>query len=171
MVANPRPLHSHLAEGRLEGVRACPPPLDASAPLAVPLLKNQFFVGLLDQDLVQLTLDLETGLMDVGLDLVGETFVLGRYGQGHLQQQIQRECLTVTVDGVERDGSLKAVGCAHGVSPYWYSGGASCVLFDRSAGKSHYPGAESRRKTLRLYRASRLLSRTNWRALGKFRCT
>ena len=38
------------------------------------------------------------------------------------------------------------------------------MLFDRSGRKSHYPGAESHRKTLLLYRASPLLSRTNWRA-------
>jgi hypothetical protein len=134
----------------------------------VPLLQDQFFVGLLDQDLEELSLDDQTGLMDVGLDLVGEMFVLGRDGQSHLQQHVERECLTVTVDGVEGHGSLKAVGRAHGVSPYGYSGGSSCVLFDRSGRKSHYPGAESRRKTLRLYRVSPLLSRTNWRALGIF---
>jgi hypothetical protein len=45
MVANPRPLDSHLADGRLEGVGTCPPPLDASAPFAVPLVEDQFFVG------------------------------------------------------------------------------------------------------------------------------
>jgi hypothetical protein len=123
MVANPRPLHRHLAEGRLEGGGACPPPLDASAPLAVPLPQDQVFVGRFDQDLVQLTLEFETGPMDARLDLVGEMFVLGRNGQGYLQQQIDRECLTVTVDGVQSDGSLKAVGCAHGVSPYLSYGG------------------------------------------------
>ena len=123
--------------------------------------KDQFFVGLFDQDLEELALDFQTGLMDVGLDLVGEMLVLGRHGQGHLQRHVERECLTVPVDGGDGDGSLKAVGRAHGVSPYWNYGGASCVLFDRSGGKSHYPGAESRRKTLLLYRASPLLSRTN----------
>ena len=93
---------------------------------------------------------------------------MGRHGHGHSQRHFERECLTITVDGVDVDGSLKAIGRAHGVSPYWSYEGASCVLFDRSGGKSHYPGVETRRKTLRLDRASRLLSRTNWRALGFF---
>ena len=115
-----RPVTARAAEGRLEGVGACPPPLDASASFAVPSLQYQVFVGRFHQDLVQLTLEFETGLMDARLDQVGEMFVLRRNGQAYLQQQIERECLTVTVDGVESDGSLNAVGCAHGVSPYGY---------------------------------------------------
>ena len=43
--------HGDLAEGRLEGEGACPPPLDAGAAFAVPLLQDQFLVGLLDEDL------------------------------------------------------------------------------------------------------------------------
>ena len=70
-------------------------------PLPCRCCKDQFFVGLFDQDLEELTLDFQTGLMDVGLDLVGEMFVLGRHGQGHLQRQVERECLTVPVDGAD----------------------------------------------------------------------
>src|SRR5208337_3704934 len=40
----------------------------------------------------------------------------------------------VMVDGAEGDGSLKAVGGTHGVSPYCYNGVPSCVLFYRRAG-------------------------------------
>jgi len=38
IVTDPRPLNGDLAENRLEGVGACPPPLDASATFAVPVL-------------------------------------------------------------------------------------------------------------------------------------
>jgi len=38
VVADPRPLNGDLAEDRLEGVGTCPPPLDASAAFAVPVL-------------------------------------------------------------------------------------------------------------------------------------
>src|SRR5271157_4812438 len=72
------------------------------------------------------------------------------------------------VDGAEGDGSLKAVGGTHGVSPYWYYWGPSCVHFYRSGGESRYPGAESRRKPLLLSCASYPSSRTNWRAPGFF---
>src|SRR5208283_3729078 len=54
------------------------------------------------------------------------------------------------VDGTEGEGSLKAVGGTHGVSPYWYYGGPSCVHFYRSGRESRYPGAEFGRKTLLL---------------------
>ena len=81
--------------------------------------------------------------MDERLDLVGEVLVLGRHGQGHPQRQLQREGLIVPVDGAEVDGSLKAVGGTHGVSPYRSYGGPSCVLFYRSGRESRYPGAES----------------------------
>ena len=120
IVADPRPLDGDLAEDRLEGEGACPPPLDAGAAFAVPLLQDQFLIGLLDQDLEEPALDFETGLMDVRLDLVGEMLVLWWHGQGHLQRQFERERLTVILDGAEGDGSLKAVGGTHGVSPYWY---------------------------------------------------
>src|SRR5271157_1514409 len=64
---------------------------------------------------------------------------------------LSRACLTlltVILDGAEGDGSLEAVGGTYGVSPYWYYGGPSCVLFYRSGRESRYPGAESRRKPL-----------------------
>ncbi len=65
-----------------------PPALDASAAFAVPALKNQFLIGLLDQDWKELALDFETGLMKVRLDLVGEMLVLLWYWQGHLQLEV-----------------------------------------------------------------------------------
>ena len=85
----------------------------------------------------------KAGLMDERLDLVGEVLVLGRHGQGHPQRQLQRQGLIVPVDGPRFDGSLKAVGGTHGVSPYRSYGGPSCVLFYRSGRESRYPGAES----------------------------
>src|SRR5208337_1817121 len=39
--------------------------------------------------------DFETGLMNVRLELVGEMLVLSWHGQGHLQRQLERKCLTV----------------------------------------------------------------------------
>jgi hypothetical protein len=95
----------------------CPSALDAGTAFAVPVPQDQFSVRLLDEDSEDLTLDFETGLMDRRFNLVGETLVLGRHGQGHPQRQLKRNCLTVTVDGTEGDGSLKAVGGTHGVSP------------------------------------------------------
>jgi hypothetical protein len=97
---------------------SCPPPLDAGTASAVPLLQDQFVIGLLDQDLEESALEFEAGLMDRGLDLVGEMLVLERHGQGHRQGQLERERLVNPVDGAARDGSLKSVGGAHGVSPY-----------------------------------------------------
>ena len=84
----------------------------------MPLLKDQFLIGLLDEDLEEPALEFETGLMHVGLDLVGEMLVLGRDGQGHPQGQFERERLVNHVDGAMSDGRLKSVGGAHGVSPY-----------------------------------------------------
>jgi hypothetical protein len=129
LVADARPLDGDLAEGRLEGEGACPPPLDAGVPFAVPLVQDQFLIRLLDEDLEESALNFETGLMHVGLDLVGEMLVLMRHGQGHLQRQVERESLVPPVDGAARDGSLKAVGGAHGVSPYCNYGDPSCVPF------------------------------------------
>ena len=105
--------------------------------------RTSFLVGLLDEGSEEPALDLKAGLMDERLDLVGEVLVLGRHGQGHPQRQLQREGLIVPVDGAEVDGSLKAVGGTHGVSPYRSYGGPSCVLFYRSGRESRYPGAES----------------------------
>ena len=114
-----------------------------SAGFAAAVLQDQLLVGLLDEGSEEPALDLKAGLMDERLDLVGEVLVLGRHGQGHPQRQLQREGLIVPVDGAEVDGSLKAVGGTHGVSPYRSYGGPSCVLFYRSGRESRYPGAES----------------------------
>ena len=54
------------------------------------------------------------------------------------------------VDGAQGEGSLKAGGGTHGVSPYWYYGGPSWVHCYRSGRESRYPGAEFGRKTLLL---------------------
>ena len=113
------------------------------AGFAAAVLQDQLLVGLLDEGSEEPALDLKAGLMDERLDLVGEVLVLGRHGQGHPQRQLQREGLIVPVDGAEVDGSLKAVGGTHGVSPYRSYGGPSCVLFYRSGRESRYPGAES----------------------------
>ena len=94
------------------------PRLDAGTAFAMPLLQDQFLVGLLHEHLEEPALGFQTGLMNVGLDLVGEMLILLRYGQAYLKRRFERECLAVTVDGADRDGSLKAVGGTHGVSPY-----------------------------------------------------
>ena len=125
-MADPRPLNGDFAEDGFEGERSCPPALDASTGFAVPVLENQFLIGLLDQDLEEPTLDFETGLMNVRLNLVGEMLVLPWHGQGDLQRQFERERLAVRLDGAEGDGSLKTVGGTHGVSPYGYYG--RCIL-------------------------------------------
>ena len=62
--------------------------MPASA-FTVPLLKDQFLVGLLDEDLEELALDFKTGLMDLCFDLVGEMFVLVGHGQSHPQTEIE----------------------------------------------------------------------------------
>jgi hypothetical protein len=64
------------AEGGLEGEGSRPPALDPRAALAVAALEDELLVGLLDQGAGEPTLDLESGLMDGGLDLVGEMLVL-----------------------------------------------------------------------------------------------
>ena len=134
---------------------------------AAAVLQDQLLVGLLDEGSEEPALDLKAGLMDERLDLVGEVLVLGRHGQGHPQRQLQREGLIVPVDGAEVDGSLKAVGSTHGVSPYRSYGGLSCVLFYRSGRESRYPGAEwlGKSTSYLVHPASR--SRTNSPALGR----
>jgi hypothetical protein len=143
LVADPRPLDGDLAKGRLEGEWPRPPALDTGAGFAAAVLQDQLLVGLLDEGSEEPALDLKAGLMDERLDLVGQVLVLGRHGQGHPQRQLQREGPIVPVDGAEVDGSLKAVGGTHGVSPYRSYEGPSCVLFYRSGRESRYPGAES----------------------------
>jgi hypothetical protein len=110
-------LDGDFAEGGLEGEGARPSALDAIAPLTAPLLEDEFSVGLLDEDLEEPTLELEAGLMDEGLDLFGEVLVLEGHGQGHLQLEVDREGLTLAVDGTESDGSLEVVGLTHGEAP------------------------------------------------------
>jgi hypothetical protein len=84
-VEDARPPDGDRADGRLEGEGSCPPSLDAGIASAAPLFEDQFVIGLLDEDLEEPALEFETGLMDVGLDLVGEMLVLMRHGQGHRQ--------------------------------------------------------------------------------------
>src|SRR4051812_21081668 len=105
--------------------------------------------------------------MNVRFDLVGEMSVLCWQRQRDLQRQFERERLIVILDGAKSDGSLKAVRGTHGVSPYWYYGGPSCVLFYQSGGQDRYHQAESGQKILCLSCAAFLSSRTNWRAPGK----
>jgi hypothetical protein len=84
-VEDSRPFDFDLAEDGLEGEGSCALPLDAGPGFAVPLLEDQLVIGLLDEDLEEPPLEFEAGLMDVGLDLVGEMLVLGRNGQGHVE--------------------------------------------------------------------------------------
>src|SRR4051812_44066928 len=128
MVADPRPSDGDLAEGGLEGEGPCPSTLDAITSFAVPSLEDQLLVGLLDKGPEKSALDIETGLMDERLDLVGELVVLVGQGQDHRQPEFQRERLALPVDGAEGDGSLEIVDVAHGETPYWSYGGSSCVF-------------------------------------------
>ena len=89
LMEDSRPLNGDLAEGHLEGEGACPPKLDASATLALPLLQDQFLVGLLNENLGEPALDFETGLVDERLDLVGEMLILIGHGKGHLQPRFE----------------------------------------------------------------------------------
>jgi hypothetical protein len=84
-VEDSRPFDGDLAEDGLEGEGPCAASLETGPTFAVPLLEDQIVIGLLDEDPEEPTLEFETGLMDVGLDLVGEMLILGRNGQGHLQ--------------------------------------------------------------------------------------
>ena len=70
-------------------VKAVSPAAGSGAAFALPLLEDQFVVGLLDEGLEEPALDFETALMDVGLDPLGEMLVLMRHGQGHLQPQFE----------------------------------------------------------------------------------
>jgi hypothetical protein len=85
VVEDSRPLDFDLAGEGLEGEGSCAASLETGPGFAVPLLEDQFVIGLLDEDLEEPPLEFEAGLMDVGLDLVGEMLVLERHGQGHLQ--------------------------------------------------------------------------------------
>ena len=158
-----------LAEDRLEGEGSRPPPLDAGTALAVPLLEDQFVIGLLDEDLEEPPLEFEAGLMDVGLDLVGEMLVLVRHGQGHLQRQFEREGLVDPVDGAASDGSLKSVGGRARCISILATMGIHRACFHRSACPSHSPSTDQPRRHPSLAYPISLSLRTNWRALGVFR--
>jgi hypothetical protein len=75
-VRDASPSDGDLAEGGLEGIGSCATALDAVAALAVATLDDQFLVGLLDEGTEESPLDFEPGLMDEGLDLVGEVAIL-----------------------------------------------------------------------------------------------
>src|SRR5262249_53575294 len=100
--------------------RTCPPPLDPLIPLAVTTGQDQLPIGLLDERPEELSLDLQTGGMDVRLDRLRQMRVLGGHRQGDLQFQRGREILAHPIDRVESDGNLKSVGIAHGESPYCF---------------------------------------------------
>src|SRR5512143_1675537 len=97
--------------------------------------------------------------MDERLNLVGEMLILVGQGQGHLEFESQCEGRPLAVDGSEGDGSLKAVGVAHGESPYWSYGGSSCVLSVIGPADAR-SGAEMAREQLLLSSAIPLSSRT-----------
>src|SRR4051812_14354246 len=102
------------------------------------------------------------------LDSVREMLVLLWYGKRKIQREPERDDLSLILDGAEGDGSLEAVGGTHGVSPYWYYGGPSCVPFIVSKGEPATPVARILPKSSLLFCASYLWSRTNWRALTVF---
>jgi hypothetical protein len=81
LVEDSRPFDSHLAEDCLEGEGSSAAPLDTGAGFAVPLLEDQLMIGLLDEGPEEPALDFEAGLMDMGLDQVGEMLVLGGMGK------------------------------------------------------------------------------------------
>ena len=166
LVEDSRALDGDLAEDRLEGEGSRPLPLDAGIGLAVPLLEDQLLVGLLDEDAEESALDLEAGVMDEGLDLIGEMLVLERHGQGHLKREFNREGLIDPVDGAAGDGSLEAVSLARDESPSWIYGGSSCVFSPIRLPKS-LPKLGSPHPYPSLAYAIYLSSRTNRRALGK----
>ena len=88
-MSDSRPLDSDLTEEGLEGEGSCPPALDAAAGFTVAPREDQLLVGLLDEDPEEPALDFQTGLMDEGLDLVGEMLVLVGPGQGHVKLEIE----------------------------------------------------------------------------------
>src|SRR4051794_24393382 len=102
--------------------------------------------------------------MDGGLEDVGQVLILVGHRQGDGHRQRGGEILTGPLDRTEVDGSLKAVGVAHGESPYW-SYGVHRVRFSRSARRSHPPGEILPRETIFLSPVSHLTSRTICRAL------
>ena len=104
--------------------------------------------------------------MDERLDLVGEMLILTRHGQGHLERQLDGECLVSPVDGAASDGSLEAVGLAHGESPYCNYGGSSCMFSPVRLPES-LPEFRSSWCHSSLSYAISLRSRTNSRALGE----
>jgi len=74
------------------------PALDPGIGFAVPLLKDQFLIGLLDEDLKSRRWN--SSPPDERRPRSGrEMLVLRRHGQGHLHGQFQRECLVYHVDG------------------------------------------------------------------------
>jgi hypothetical protein len=85
LVEDSRAVDADLAEEGLEGEGPCAASLDAGPGFAMPLFEDQLVIGLLDEDPEEPPLDFEAGLMDVGLDLVGEMLILMRHGQGHLE--------------------------------------------------------------------------------------
>jgi hypothetical protein len=107
-VADAGSLHGDVTEEGLKGEGPGATALDARAPLAVADLEDQFGVGLLDEGLEELALDLDADPMDMILDLVREVLVLGRQWQGGLEFKRQRENLGLAVDGGKRDGSVES---------------------------------------------------------------
>ena len=121
VVADPRPLNGDFAEGGLEGEGTCPPALDAGTAFAMPLLQDQFLVGLLHEHLEEPALDFQTGLMNVGLESArGDARPGCGMGKDIPSVNSSENAWPSLLTGLTRDGSLKAVGGTHGMSPYWY---------------------------------------------------
>ena len=100
-----------------EGIGAGSAALDPLAKVAVTDLENDLVVGLLHQGAEQAALGLQAGgKVDVGLNAMGQMFILGGHGEGDAQSQFGGEDVVVKVDAVRGGGSLEAIGDTHGES-------------------------------------------------------
>jgi hypothetical protein len=62
-------------------------------------------------------LEAEAGLMDAGLDGIGEEAVVFGHGKGDLEPDVEYEGLALLLDGAVVDDNLKLIDRAHGESP------------------------------------------------------
>ena len=89
VVTDAGPWDGHFAEGGREGVRSRTAALDAAPAVTLPPLEDEFLVGLLDEGPEEPALDLQAGLRDERLDLIGEMLILVGPGQSHLQFEFE----------------------------------------------------------------------------------
>ena len=89
LVADPSAVYGDGAEDGFEGERSGAAALDALAHLAVTLLQDELGVGLFDQSVKELSLDLQADVMNDRLNLMGQVGVL----LGQRQSQSRRALL------------------------------------------------------------------------------